>query len=70
MLKNLLRRLRRLMMADVLAELDVIKSQLAQKDELAKQMEAALLTIALCTENAETPQGQTSQDALNFQNVQ
>ncbi len=54
MLKKLLRRLRRLMLADVLAELEQSKAKLEQikvkleeKDKLAERIEAALLTIAL-----------------------
>ncbi len=44
MFKPLLRRLRRLMLADVLAELAELRAQLAQRDQ---QLETALLTIAL-----------------------
>ncbi len=51
MLKILLRRMRRLMMADILAELAALRAQLDEKNEqmnaLAAQMEKTLLTIAL-----------------------
>ena len=43
-LKPLLRRVRRLLMAEVLAELAALRQEMAALD---KQIEAALLTIAL-----------------------
>ncbi|MBB5372441.1 hypothetical protein [Acidocella aromatica] len=56
MLKQLFRRVRRLMMAEVLAELAKmsgelaeLRAQLSQRDQ---QLEAALLTIALAKEEA------------------
>jgi hypothetical protein len=49
MLKQMFRRVRRLMMAEVLAELAELRAQLSQRDQ---QLEAALLTIALAKEEA------------------
>jgi len=50
MLKTALRRLRRLLMVDVLAEVAATRAEMAQ---LSKQIEAALLTIALAKQQDE-----------------
>jgi len=50
MVKGVLRRVRRFLNAEVMAELAAIRAEMARKDEMAplvRQMEAALLTIAL-----------------------
>ena len=56
MLKAFLRRVRAFFTAEVRADLAEIKARLDQRDELARQMEAALLTIALA---GQAPQGES-----------
>ncbi len=55
MLKAMARRLRLFLQADVMAELAVIRAEMARREELSpllRQMESALLSIALGQENA------------------
>ena len=54
MLKNLLRRIRRLLMAEVLAEISALRKEMAAHDA---QIEAALLTIALAKGDDEARAG-------------
>lgn len=58
MLKRLFRRVRRLMMADVLVELAELRAELARRD---RQLEAMLLTIVLAKEE---PQGSSNSSSL------
>jgi outer membrane protein TolC len=48
--KALLRKVRRFMQAEVMDELARLRAELAQANALARQMEAALLSLALIKE--------------------
>jgi 3,4-dihydroxy-2-butanone 4-phosphate synthase len=66
MLKRLLRRLRGFMQAELMAEIAALRGEMARRDELAplvRQMEAALLTIALAGAQDPRPPGPDAPDA-------
>lgn len=67
MLKKVIRRLQRYAFAEVLAELASLRAEMARRDEIAplvRQMEAALLTIALGGAGADENKSRNQQSGL------
>ncbi|HUW80963.1 MAG TPA: hypothetical protein VMV54_08755 [Acidocella sp.] len=78
MLKFVLRRVRRVMQAEVMAELTSLRAEMARRDEIAplvRQMEAALLTIALGSAGADEnksrsqPSGPAAADSQQLKEI-